>query len=114
MDSTAQSACIGQRKAPQSSCNGWLSDSIIDAAQLLLKKDHPTASGLQSVSKGLTMSYDIESGEFVQILNNSRGHWLTVSRVSLDEAKCEIKVHNSMYVSVNNNVKRADCMHCLH
>ena len=70
------------KKAPQSR---WLSDSIIDVAQQLLEKIIPLCWDL---NLHLTMSYDIESGEFVQILNNSRGHCF---RVSLDEAKREIK-----------------------
>ena len=57
----------------------WLTDSIINAAQTLLKKANPLMSGLQSVVLGNTMSFDIEPGEFVQILHNGHGHWLTIS-----------------------------------
>ena len=87
---------------------GWLTDSIIDAAQALLKRDHPHLSGLQTVSKGLTMSYDVQPREFVQILNNGRGHWLVVSTVdSLNNSPsfCEVKVYDSMHSSVNDHIK---------
>lgn len=49
---------------------GELTDSIIDAAQTLLKQAFPQLCGLQSVSCGLTMTFDIEPSEFVQVLNN--------------------------------------------
>ena len=87
---------------------GWLTDSIIDAAQALLKQDHPRLLGLQTVSKGLTMSYDIQHGEFIQILNNGQGHWLAVSTVdSLNRSPsfCEVKVYDSMHISVNDHIK---------
>ena len=51
-----------------------------------------TGSALQTMSKGLT-SYDIQHGEFVQILN---GHWFAVSTVnSLNKSPsfCKVKVH---------------------
>ena len=53
---------------------GELTDSIIDGAQTLLKQAIPQLCGLQSVSCGLTMTFDIEPSEFVQVLNNGMGH----------------------------------------
>ena len=47
---------------------GLLNDSIIDAAQKLLKQAFPALSGLQSVCCGLTMNFDIEPSEFVQVI----------------------------------------------
>lgn len=44
----------------------WATDSIINAAQTLLRKANPQMPGLQSVAKGLTMAFDIEPGEFVR------------------------------------------------
>ena len=46
----------------------WLTDSIIDAAQNLLKKVIPVP-GLESVTCGLTMTYSVQPGDFIQILN---------------------------------------------
>ena len=46
----------------------WLTDSIIDAVQELLKDISPVP-GLESVACGLTMSYAIQRGDFVEILN---------------------------------------------
>ena len=58
----------------------WLTDSIIDAAQNLLKKEFPVP-GLQSVGCGLTMTFAIQPGEFIQILNTGQGHWVTISTI---------------------------------
>ena len=38
-------------------------------------------SGLQSVSLGLTMSFTVEPAEFVHVLHNGSGHWVTVPTV---------------------------------
>ena len=42
----------------------WLTDSITDAAQILLKKECPVP-GLQSVGCGLTMTFAIEPCQFI-------------------------------------------------
>ena len=60
---------------------GLLNDSIIDAAQKLLKQAFPALSGLQSVCCGLTMNFDIEPSEFVQAIHNGRRHWLIISTI---------------------------------
>ena len=62
---------------------GWLTDNIVNAAQNLLKSTCPAVPGLQDVTKGITLSHDVEGGRFVQILNNQRWHWLTISTALL-------------------------------
>ncbi len=47
------------------SLTAWLTDSIVNAAQSLLKKVNPRMPGFQSVTLGHTMSFDVEPGEFV-------------------------------------------------
>jgi len=56
------------------SSTAWVTDSIADVAQNLLKKACPV-SGLQSVSCGLTMTYDVQPGKFIQVMNTGQGHW---------------------------------------
>ena len=73
----------------------WLTDTLIDAAQILLKKANPAMSGLQSVVLGQTMNFDIEPGEFVQILHNGHGHWLTISTVGNEHP--QVEVYDSAY-----------------
>ena len=82
---------------------GLLNDSIIDAAQKLLKQAFPALSGLQSVCCGLTMNFDIEPSEFVQVIHNGRGHWLTISMIGTSHP--DIHVYDSMYPSAGTFVK---------
>ena len=55
----------------------WVTDSIINAAQTLLKDMYPV-SGMESAACGLTMTYSVQRSEFIQILNSGDGHWVTV------------------------------------
>ena len=61
---------------------GWLTDSIVDAAQKLLKGTS-SVPGLESVACGLTMSCSVQRGEFIQILNTGKDHWVTVSSIGV-------------------------------
>ena len=76
----------------------WLTDTIVDAAQTLLRQQFPALPGLQSVSQGMTMSYDIQRGEFVQVINTSHGHWLTISTIGLKHP--QVQVFDSLYSSI--------------
>ena len=58
---------------------GWLNDSIISAAQALLKQC--LISGFQPPSIGMTMEFVIQQSEFIQILHDGHNHWLTISTV---------------------------------
>lgn len=55
---------LGLLKTDQDSLSptGWLTDSIIDAAQKLLQRTSPH-SGFQSVTNGLGMTFEFEAGE---------------------------------------------------
>ncbi len=72
----------------------WLSDCIIDAAQKLIKTLCPALFGLQTVVNCQTMGFDVQTHEFIQILNNGN-HWLTVSTVGT--AHPTVKIYDSMY-----------------
>ena len=63
------------------SSTSWLSDTIINAAQKVLKKVSPVVTGLQNVNLGLTKSFAVESGEFLQILHTGCGHWHVISTI---------------------------------
>ncbi len=82
---------------------GWLTDNLINAAQELIKRASPAVPGLQDVIKGAILSYDVESAEFVQILHNHHGHWLTVSTIGTVHPV--VNVYDSMYRSVSTGVK---------
>ena len=83
----------------------WLNDSIIHAAQVLLKNQVPVIGGLQEPGKGQMCSFDIERGEFVQILHDGHGHWLMVSTIGVKNDG-EVHVYDSMYSSVRTYTKK--------
>ena len=80
----------------------WLTDSIIDAAQNLLKKEFPVP-GLQSVGCGLTMTFAIQPGEFIQILNTGQGHWVTISTIGTTHPN--VHVYDSLYSCAGTHLK---------
>ena len=68
----------------------WLTDNIINAAQRLLKTTHFHIGGLHDTLLGETLSFEIQHGEFVQILNVSQSHWITVSNVGCEKGVVNI------------------------
>ena len=82
---------------------GWLTDSIVNAAQNLLKQAAPQVSSLQDVTHGMAHSFNVETGEFVQVLNNQRGHWLLVSTIGCPHPT--VHVYDSMLRSAGTHVK---------
>jgi Ulp1 family protease len=81
----------------------WLNDVIINAAQKLIKELNPGMSGLQDVTRGLTMSFDVQRGEFVQILHDGMSHWLTASTIGMKHP--EIKVFDSLKICTSAKTK---------
>ena len=81
----------------------WLNDAIINVAQKLLKKANPAVPGLQDVVCGLMMNFDVEPGEFVQILHTGHGHWNTVSTIGVRHS--EVQIFDSMYICMPTMAK---------
>lgn len=82
----------------------WLTDTIIDAAQKLLKQKVWLKNGFQDVCCGRTYAFDIESSEFTQVLHTGHGHWITVSTIGTQEA--EALTYDSMHPSISSSDKR--------
>ena len=59
---------------------GWLSDPIINAAQLHLKEESRLL-GFQETILGMTLAYDVLRGGFIQIVHDGFGHRLTISTI---------------------------------
>ena len=76
----------------------WITDTIVNAAQHLLKKQFPSISGLQDVALGLVMNFNIQTGEFVQILHTAEGHWLAISTLGLHHP--DVNVYDSVYLTL--------------
>ena len=93
---------------------GWLTESVINAVQTLLKKSFPHVGRLQPTSLGETLGFAIARGEFIQILNISNHHWLTVCNIecSLEHVNVYDSIHSGdIYTRV---YKKADGSHTLH
>ncbi len=65
--------------------NEWVCDTIVDAAQTLLKKQFPQIQSLQSVTLGLVMKFRIPTGEFLQVIhcNNHGSLYLPLESIKL-------------------------------
>lgn len=91
---------------------GWLTDKMMHAAQQLLKSKHPNISGLQSTLLQLTMTFDVHCGkEFVQCLNLSGNHWITVSSIGCGSDT--VRVYDSMNLRLSPELIKtvADFLH---
>lgn len=93
----------GEDRATLLSPVGWLGDSIISAAQTLLKQQS-SIPGFQQTCIGMTLTFEIQRGEFIQILHDGIGHWLTISSVGCHGA--EIEVYDSRYPSIGACIRK--------
>lgn len=75
----------------------WLSDNVIRATQLLILKKYPDTKGLQSPVLGQTLTFDIHQKgvKFVQVLNISNCHWITVTSIGCSDSS-EVLVYDSL------------------
>ena len=89
------------------SSNAWLSDTIVNAAQQLLKSRF-VITGLQNVLLGQTHSFAVELGEFVQILHTGCGHWHVISTIGTKHA--EVNIFDSMYSSYHSKTQIASIL----
>ena len=71
-------------------CGRWLTDAVITAGQKLLKQAHPHMGGLQPTILGLSLTFEVQRSEFVQVLHIGGNHWLTVSNIGCPHATVHI------------------------
>lgn len=83
----------------------WVTDSIVNAAQHLLRQHFPQLPGLQDVLLGQTMAFNVMAGEFLQILHTSEDHWLTISTIGEQHSKIKDHVYDSMFNSIPTPAK---------
>lgn len=82
---------------------GWLTTSLISAAQILLREQSGAKTGLQDPRLAQSMGFKVVSGDFVQIVHNGFGHWLIISNIG-SNGGAEIMV--SLHPSINTFVKK--------
>lgn len=84
---------------------GWLTDSLVNAAQHLLKKQFSAIQSLQDVVVAYTMNFEIQRGEFLQILHSIDNHWVTVCSSETFQGQQCVKVYDSSYVTLPTMTK---------
>ena len=62
-----------------------LNDVIINAAQHLISKKYPHVGGFQDTILQSNLSFTIQNGEFVQILNKGSSHWVTITNIRVTD-----------------------------
>ena len=80
--------------------DGWLSDTVIRAAQLLILQEFPNIAGLQDPAVHRSLCFQILRGEFMQIIFVGGCHWCTISNVGCDDGV--VNVYDSMYSSASS------------
>ncbi|XP_064382851.1 uncharacterized protein LOC135331569 isoform X2 [Halichondria panicea] len=80
---------------------GWLNDIVITASQHLLYQHFPHIEGLQPPTLQAIRGFNVNKGEFVQILNVSNMHWCVVSTVGCSPG--QVNVYDTMYRSVQKS-----------
>lgn len=82
----------------------WINSVIVNAVQQILRTDYPSVRGLQDSTRGITMEFSIDRGEFVQILHDGTNHWLTISTIGVQHP--EVEVYDSKYYDISANAKK--------
>ena len=92
--------------------DAWLNDKHITAAQCLLKSQYPTVLGLQNPMLQCTRTFAVHHDrEFVQCLNMSHNHWITISTVGCVPGL--VNVYDSLHLRLPTSLKCtiADLLH---
>ena len=93
-DPTSAQSCTEDWKLLQS--KSWINDKLINCGMELLKLRYPHIKGLQDCTLSDTLNFEPIDGEFVQILNCDRKHWICVSTVGCQPGK--VNVFDSMRI----------------
>lgn len=73
----------------------WLTDIEINNAQALLKHQYPGVHGLQDTCLSSVNRFVVETGQFLQIYNANKSHWILLSTIGCSEDN--IFVYDSFY-----------------
>lgn len=81
----------------------WLNDSLINAGQRIIHSAYPHVQGLQDVNLGQNLGFNVEPGEFVQVLHVGC-HWVTISTIGCSPA--EVDIFDSALPSFTGSLQR--------
>ncbi|CAG2237683.1 PARP10_14_15 [Mytilus edulis] len=85
--------------------NYWLEDIEIELAMQLVKNNHPNIDGFQPVTVALAEGYKKPKGQFIQIINVSGQHWITLSNIRCPPYT--VRVFDSWKRHLQGDTKRA-------
>ena len=77
------------------SSDRWITDTIINASQHLLKEQFPALSGFQDTIAMENKLVALSNGEFVQVLLKGDSHWITISNIATLDTGA-VKIYDSM------------------
>ena len=79
----------------------WPTDNILAAGQVLLQRQ-TGARGLQPPCLGQACAFNVQKGDFIQIISNGYNHWLTIITVGAPDGT--VNIYDSLYMSVNSRL----------
>ena len=82
----------------------WIDDTIINASQLLLKKQFPSIGSLQSPVLAANCSMQPQVTEFVQVLNTRGNHWIVISTIGCSPGS--VNVFDSLHWKLSPHDKK--------
>ena len=82
---------------------GWHSDIYINCAQSLITKKHQYIGGLENCGLAETCSFSVPTSEFIQILNSTGQHWVTLTSIGCELGK--VKIYDSSFRCVTGRMK---------
>ena len=68
----------------------WLNDRLVDACMGLLKSAYPQVQGMQDWIMSDTLKFQSVKGNFVQILNCAKNHWICLSTFGCPPGKINV------------------------
>ena len=81
----------------------WLNDTIIDAAQRLLRKQSSNIAGWQTPQLGVGYKFATCGTPFIQILHVLRNHWIVATNINCTSTT--VNIYDSAYSAISHDTK---------
>ena len=93
--------------------NGWMI-LLLQLVQNMLWQKYPAIGGLQPPSLAQKFAMEPQTGEFVQVLNVSGNHWITISTIGCEAST--LNEYDNMHGNLPTSPQRlvADLVQCHH
>ena len=77
----------------------------MNAAQTMLAHQFDITTGFQNTNAGLCMMFAIQPDEFVQVLHDGSGHWVTISTIGCKHPQVQNLMYDSLYCTLSPVLK---------